>query len=215
MSKHGWWWVALLTVFLIGCSSDEKARLSNPNTPYLSGGGSSDGSDPISFWDGDGVQGSPSVVVNLPEQRAYFYKGDQLVGVSQISAGREGYNTPSGNYKIIQKDQNHASSLYGDYVDATGNVIKKDVDVTKDPKPPGAIFKGAPMPYFMRITGGVGMHQGYLPGYPASHGCIRIPGKMAVVFFNNVELGTPVQVVGAQATTTQTQATTTQAQVTN
>jgi L,D-transpeptidase catalytic domain len=215
MSKHGWWWVALLTVFLIGCSSDEKARLSNPNTPYLSGGGSSDGSDPISFWDGDGVQGPPSVVVNLPEQRAYFYKGDQLVGVSQISAGREGYNTPSGNYKIIQKDQNHASSLYGDYVDAAGNVIKKDVDVTKDPKPPGAIFKGAPMPYFMRITGGVGMHQGYLPGYPASHGCIRMPGKMAVVFFNNVELGTPVQVVGAQGTTTQAQATTTQAQVTN
>ena len=215
MSKHGWWWVALLTVFLIGCSSDEKARLSNPNTPYLSGGGSSDGSDPISFWDGDGVQGPASVVVNLPEQRAYFYKGDQLVGVSQISAGREGFNTPSGNYKIIQKDKDHASSLYGDYVDAAGNVIKKDVDVTKDPKPPGAIFKGAPMPYFMRITGGVGMHQGYLPGYPASHGCIRMPGKMAVVFFNNVDLGTPVQVVGTQGTTTQAQDTTTQAQVTN
>jgi lipoprotein-anchoring transpeptidase ErfK/SrfK len=200
MSKQGWWWASVLALFLIGCSSDEKARLSNPNTPYLAGGGSSDGSsgdgsDPISFWDGDGVQGQASVVVNLPEQRAYFYKGDQLVGVSQISAGREGYNTPSGNYKIIQKDQDHASTLYGDYVDATGNVIKKDVDVTKDPKPPGAIFKGAPMPYFMRITGGVGMHQGYLPGYPASHGCIRMPGKMAQVFFSNVDVGTPVTVV--------------------
>jgi lipoprotein-anchoring transpeptidase ErfK/SrfK len=199
MSKHGWWWVLLLTVFLMSCSSGEKARLSNPNTPYLAGGGSSDGSgdgsDPISFWDGDGVQGPASVVVNLPEQRAYFYKGDQLVGVSQISAGREGYNTPSGNYKIIQKDLDHASSLYGDYVDATGNVVQKDVDVTKDPKPTGALFKGAPMPYFMRITGGVGMHQGYLPGYPASHGCIRMPGKMAQVFFNNVDIGTPVTVV--------------------
>ena len=108
MSKHGWWWVLLLTVFLMSCSGGEKARLSNPNTPYLAGGGSSDGSgdgsDPISFWDGDGVQGPASVVVNLPEQRAYFYKGDQLVGVSQISAGREGHNTPSGNYKITQKE---------------------------------------------------------------------------------------------------------------
>jgi lipoprotein-anchoring transpeptidase ErfK/SrfK len=75
-----------------------------------------------------------------------------------------------------------------------GNVVKKDVELGKDPKPPGSMFKGAPMPYFMRITGGVGMHEGYLPGYPASHGCIRMPGKMAQIFFSNVELGTPVTV---------------------
>ncbi len=110
------------------------------------------------------------------------------------STGREGHDTPPGNYKIIQKDPNHASSLYGDYVDAAGNVVQKDVELGKDPKPPGAIFKGAPMPYFMRITGGVGMHEGYLPGYPASHGCIRMPGKMAQIFFSNVALGTPVAV---------------------
>jgi lipoprotein-anchoring transpeptidase ErfK/SrfK len=51
------------------------------------------------------------------------------------------------------------------------------------------------MPFFMRITGGVGMHEGYLPGYPASHGCIRMPGKMAAIFFSNVDLGTPVEIV--------------------
>jgi lipoprotein-anchoring transpeptidase ErfK/SrfK len=135
------------------------------------------------------------VTIFLNEQRAYFYKGDQLVGVSQVSAGREGHDTPAGTYKIIQKDPNHASSLYGDYADATGNVVKKDVELGKDPIPPGAHFVGAPMPYFMRITGGVGMHQGYLPGYPASHGCIRMPGKMAQIFYNNVDLGTPVTVV--------------------
>lgn len=190
--------VALAVALLAGCGESEKARLANPNTSYIpstDGGDSQTGIDSISYWDGDGVAGPPSVVIYLKEQRAYFYKADQLVGVSQVSAGREGHNTPIGNYKIMQKDHDHASNLYGDYVDPTGNVVQKDVDVGKDPKPPGAIFKGAPMPFFMRITGGVGMHQGYLPGYPASHGCIRMPGKMAEAFYNNVDVGTPVQIV--------------------
>ncbi len=187
-------------LFLASCNSGEKARLSNPNTPYLAGGGNTEtpgtsGYDPISYWDGDGVSGRPSVTIFLNEQRAYFYKDDQLVGVSQVSAGREGHDTPPGTYKIIQKDPNHASSLYGDYADAIGNVVQKDVELGKDPIPPGAHFVGAPMPYFMRITGGVGMHQGYLPGYPASHGCIRMPGKMAQIFYSNVDLGTPVTVM--------------------
>ena len=188
----------VLVGMLAGCQEGETSRLNNPNTPYLAGSNSASqgtsGYDPISYWDGDGVPGTPSVAIHLSEERAYFYKGGQLVGVSQLSTGREGHDTPPGNYKIIQKDPNHASSLYGDYVDATGNVVQKDVELGKDPKPPGAIFKGAPMPYFMRITGGVGMHEGYLPGYPASHGCIRMPGKMAQIFFNNVALGTPVSV---------------------
>ncbi len=198
----------LLAVFLAGCGDNEKAKLANPNTAYFASGnqnirpGSPDAQpangsafDPISYWDGDGVPGPPSVTVNLAEQRAYFYKGGELVAVSQISAGREGHDTPAGSYKIMQKDKDHASNLYGDYVDATGAVIQKDVEAGVTPKPPGAIFKGAPMPFFMRITGGVGMHEGYLPGYPASHGCIRMPGKMAETFFSNVEVGTPVTVV--------------------
>jgi lipoprotein-anchoring transpeptidase ErfK/SrfK len=183
---------------LAGCQDGETSRLNNPNTPYLAGSNSASqgtsGYDPISYWDGDGVPGTPSVAIHLSEERAYFYKGGQLVGVSQLSTGREGHDTPPGSYKIIQKDPNHASSLYGDYVDAAGNIVQKDVELGKDPKPPGAIFKGAPMPNFMRITGGVGMHEGYLPGYPASHGCIRMPGKMAQIFFNNVALGTPVTI---------------------
>jgi L,D-transpeptidase catalytic domain len=198
---------ALLAILLFsGCGGGQKGRLANPNTAYLpatsglSSGGyhtqpAGEGYDPISYWDGDGVPGTPSIVIYLNEQRAYFYKGQELVGVSQISAGREGYNTPSGNYKIIQKDQDHVSNLYGDYVDSVGNVVHKDVSVGKDPKPPGAVFRGAPMPFFMRITGGVGMHKGFLPGYPASHGCIRMPGKMAEIFFNSVQVGTPVTVV--------------------
>jgi lipoprotein-anchoring transpeptidase ErfK/SrfK len=131
-------------------------------------------------------------VINLTEQTASFYKGTKLVGVSAISSGREEFASPTGKFKIMEKDIDHASNLYGEYVDAAGVVIKKDVDVKKDPKPPGAIFKGAPMPYFMRVVGGVGMHQGFLPGVPDSHGCIRMPEFMAKIYFENVSKGTPV-----------------------
>jgi lipoprotein-anchoring transpeptidase ErfK/SrfK len=150
--------------------------------------------DNVSYWDGDGIGGKPSVKISLLEQRAYFYKSGLLVGVSQLSTGREGLNTPPGHFSITQKDVNHVSSRYGDYVDAGDNVVKPNVDVEKDPKPPGTHFKGAPMPYFMRIVDGVGMHAGYLPGYPASHGCIRMPEFMAQNFFKSVSTGTPVTI---------------------
>ena len=151
--------------------------------------------DNVSYWDGDSVAGAASVKISLGEQKAYFYKGGELIGISIISTGREGFGTPTGTYRFQQKDIDHKSSLYGDYVDRGGGVLRKDIDRTKDPKPPGAIFDGAKMPYFMRITGGVGMHEGFLPGYPASHGCIRMPGFMAEKFFAHVAVGTPVAIV--------------------
>jgi hypothetical protein len=169
-----------------------------PQVPYLGGtaGAVSTGApqDTVSYWDGDHIGGKPSVKISLGEQRAYFYKSGMLVGISQLSTGREGLNTPIGHFSIVQKDINHVSSLYGDYVDDAGNVVKANVDVNKDPKPPGTRFKGAPMPFFMRIHGGVGMHAGYLPGYPASHGCIRMPEFMAESFFKSVSTGTPVMI---------------------
>lgn len=149
-----------------------------------------------SWWNGDHLSGRPEMTINLSEQRIYYYKGGRLAGVSTISSGREGYDTPTGNFKIIQKNRDHRSSLYGDYVDSYGRPIQKEVDVRKDPKPPGARFDGAEMRYFMRVTGAVGMHEGYLPGFPASHGCIRLPPHMAHVFFRETPLGTPVKIVG-------------------
>jgi lipoprotein-anchoring transpeptidase ErfK/SrfK len=131
-------------------------------------------------------------VIRLSEQRAYFYKSGALVGVASISTGREGFGTPTGSFRIQQKDKDHASSAYGDYVDASGKVVMRDIDRKKDPMPPGARFDGAKMPFFMRINGGVGMHEGFLPGEPASHGCIRMTRAMAQAFFRNVEVGTPV-----------------------
>ena len=186
--------------FLAGCADDPRF---DQRTTYLGdriGGmitGRQDrepGFDNVSYWDGDHVSGAPKVIIRLGEQRAYFYKGGTLVGISTISSGREGLGTVTGNFHIIQKDKDHVSSRFGDYIDRNGNIIQKEIDTQKDPKPPGAIYDGAKMPYFMRIVGGTGMHEGFLPGYPASHGCIRMPGFMAEAFFRNVSVGTPVTI---------------------
>lgn len=151
--------------------------------------------DDVSYWDGDGAHGTPSIRIDLGEQRAYFHKGGELVGISTLSTGREGYSSPTGRYRILDKNIDHVSSIYGDYVDAvTGEPVKKDVDRRKDRMPSGTRYDGARMPYFMRFTGGIGMHEGFLPGYAASHGCIRMPGFMAERFFANVSIGTPVTV---------------------
>ena len=193
--------IASALAALTGCATHDP-RLTSSTTQYLAPGGqvvqkkSGGIVDTVSYWDGDGVSGSPSVTIDLREQQARFYKDGRLVGVSLISSGREGYSTPTGNFTIIQKSKDHVSNLYGDYVDGSGNVMVANVGVKRDPKPAGASFRGAPMPYFMRITpGGVGMHAGFLPGFPASHGCIRMPERMAEIFFANVSHGTPVRVV--------------------
>jgi hypothetical protein len=187
----------LIVLFLTGCATkDPRVSL---DTDYIGNNRSAIAPslppfDTVSYWDGDGAAGQPKITIRLGEQRAYFHKGGQLVGVATISTGREGFGTPSGTYKLIQKNKDHVSNLYGDYVDAAGNVVVRDVDITKDRKPPGTYFRGAPMPYFMRFVGGYGMHAGFLPGYPASHGCIRMPEYMAQNFFQSAPLGTPVTI---------------------
>lgn len=130
-------------------------------------------------WHGDSMAGAPRMEIRLGEQKIYFYKAGRLAGISPISSGREGMATRAGNFAVIEKDIDHVSSLFGDYVSRDGTVLKREIDVRKDPRPPGALFDAAIVPYFMRITGAIGMHEGYLPGYPASHGCIRLPHHMA------------------------------------
>lgn len=148
-----------------------------------------------SFWYADQMAGKPAIEIRLGEQMVYLYKGGQLAGGSPISSGKEGYGTRPGRYRIIEKDIDHKSSIYGDYEDMYGHVIMTNIDNRIDRRPPGTRFEGAKMYYFMRIYGGVGMHQGYLPGYAASHGCIRLPGHMAEKFFRATPAGTPVTIV--------------------
>lgn len=183
------------TFFIAACEEDPRFSTQTQYLGGIYGNAPTVGApeDTVSYWDGDNLGGKPSVKISLAEQRAYFYKGGLLVGVSQLSTGREGKNTPTGHFSIINKDRNHISSMYGDFVDSQGNVVQPNVAVS-DPKPPGAHFKGAPMPYYMQIAPGFGLHAGYLPGYPASHGCIRMPEFMAENFFKSVSTGTPVTI---------------------
>src|SRR6266508_2005237 len=112
------------------------------------------------------------VVVSLPKQRAYLMIGEQIVIDSPISSGKRGHSSPSGHFSVLEKDPNHHSSLYGNFVDSSGRIIRAGVSARIDSAPSGTRFEGAPMKWFMRLTGdGVGMHIGILPGYPVSHGC--------------------------------------------
>lgn len=144
------------------------------------------------YWNGDGVSGPPKIVVNLNDQRAYFYKGKTVIGESNISTGRKGYETPPGKYRVIQKDEYHVSNLYGDFVGEDGEIVQANVSSRKDQPPAGTQFVGANMPFFLRFTRGYGMHAGFVPRFRASHGCIRMPAKMAEHFFDAAELDTPV-----------------------
>jgi hypothetical protein len=147
------------------------------------------------YWRGDGVSGSPSITISLGAQKAFFYKGGKLVGETPISSGNAANPTPRGSFTVIQKSKNHRSNLYGNYVDANGYTVVENIDVIRDRRPPGARFEGARMPYFLRFHNGVGMHAGFLPGFPDSHGCVRLPDNMARNFYENAPHGTPVRVV--------------------
>ena len=135
------------------------------------------------------------IEVRIGEQKVYVYQDDHVAGISPITTGKDGHNTPTGHYAILQKDIDHKSNLYGWFVDKNGYVVDDDAHAGQDP-PAGAAFDAADMPYYMRIReDGTGLHAGYLPGYRASHGCIRLPHAFAELLFSNVSEGTPVDVV--------------------
>jgi hypothetical protein len=121
-------------------------------------------------------QAAPSgpllMVVSLPEQRAYLYRNGVRIAVSTVSTGKAGKETPPGIFTVLQKHKEHYSSLYDD----------------------------APMPFMQRLTwGGVALHAGRLPGYPASHGCIRLPLEFARRLYDVTQLGMTVIVSDGRA----------------
>jgi hypothetical protein len=150
---------------------------------------------PIFFCAAVSLHAQTSVEIDLEEQRAYLLQNGRPVLASPISSGRYGHLTKGGSFKILEKERTHYSSMYGKIVDARGNTIVADADADM-PVPPDGKFIPAPMHYFMRFCGADGMHAGYLPGYPASHGCVRMPEQYAIAFFNSVSVGTPVTVFG-------------------
>jgi lipoprotein-anchoring transpeptidase ErfK/SrfK len=135
------------------------------------------------------------IIVSLPKQRAYLMLADQVVIDSPISSGKRGHGSPTGHLRVLEKDPNHHSSLYGDFVDSSGRIVRAGVSARIDSAPSGTHFAGSPMKWFLRLTeDGVGMHIGILPGYPASHGCIRMPSDGAKLFYDHVRVGTTVDV---------------------
>ena len=137
-----------------------------------------------------------SIYISLDKQRAYLKVGDEIGIDTPISTGKRAGMTPKGSFTILEKDNDHRSSIYGDFVSRkTGSVVRSGVSTKIDSAPSGTVFRGAPMNWFMRMSWqGVGMHTGHLPGYPASHGCVRMPDEIAKMIYDRVKLGTPVVV---------------------
>lgn len=148
-------------------------------------------------WNAQGRKIS-RILVDTNQQRATFYSGDEEVGWSTIASGLPKYATPVGEFAVTEKVANKRSNLYGKIMKG-GRVIHSNARVGRESVPAGARFEGAHMPYFLRLTSdGIGLHAGPIPrpGQPASHGCIRVPSKLAPVLFEHVSHGTQVKIVG-------------------
>jgi len=121
-------------------------------------------------WDASlAPDGRVNMVVDLHEQRAWVYRGGVLIGISTIASGKPGYETPDGVFKVLEKEKDHHSNKYDD----------------------------APMPYMERLTwSGLALHGGHPRGYPASHGCIRLPMGFAASLFKEHTRGMKVVITG-------------------
>ena len=139
--------------------------------------------------------GRAAIVVSLSRQEATLLRGGQVVTRTRVSTGREGYGTPIGKFRVMSKDADHRSSIYGDYVNHDGDIVRANVDVRKTPRPRGSHYLGAPMPYYLQFKPGYGLHAGHLPGRPASHGCVRLSYWKARQFYSASRIGTPVTIL--------------------
>ena len=121
-------------------------------------------------WGGNLAPKGPVLVyVDLGRQQAHVYRNGIRIGVSTISSGKPGHETPNGVFTILQKARVHHSSTYDN----------------------------APMPNMQRLTWkGVALHAGNLPGYPASHGCVRLPHAFSEILFNTTDMGGTVVIAG-------------------
>ncbi len=138
--------------------------------------------------------------INVDEQKAYLYNGEEQLGWTYVATGITSFPTPTGEFKVLEKISDKVSNLYGKGYDAEGKLVNSDFKQGRDLLPPGGRFEAAKMTYFMRLTGdGVGMHIGPIPrpGKRASHGCIRLPSKFAGTMFKHTAIGTPVKIEGS------------------
>ncbi len=155
-------------------------------------------SSPLYEWKGDG-RSVTRIVIDTNEQKARFYEGEEELGWATVATGVSKYPTPTGKFQVMEKIENKRSNLYGKVYGKGNKVIRSSVKVGRDNIPAGGRFEGARMPYWMRLTyDGIGLHAGAIPrpGSPASHGCIRMPSKIAPTVFKHVTQSTSVEIVG-------------------
>jgi len=124
------------------------------------------------WWPQAAPSGPTVMMINRATQRAVLYRNGVPIGISTVSTGREGHRTPTGVFTVLEKQVTHFSSIYD----------------------------SAPMPFMQRLTwGGVALHAGHLPGYPASHGCIRLPAGFARLIYAETRLGMTVVITDSDA----------------
>jgi lipoprotein-anchoring transpeptidase ErfK/SrfK len=136
-----------------------------------------------------------SIEIDLQQQTAYLIRNGRVALSTPICSGRPGHLTEKGSFSVLEKERYHYSSIYGRIEDRYGRTILADADADMR-VPRGCRFMPGSMHYFIRFNGATGMHAGILPGYPASHGCVRLPKENAIAFFNAVDVGAPVTVFG-------------------
>ncbi len=135
------------------------------------------------------------IVVHLATQRLVLMMGDKVCLDTPISSGKRGAPTPPGTFAVLEKIKSHQASIYGSFVDKRGRTVRSGISMKLDAAPSGTHYVADPMPYFCRFTEtGFGIHTGMLPGYPASHGSIRVPEDAARFIFEKVRVGTPVEI---------------------
>ena len=132
------------------------------------------------------------VEVLLSEQRGRLYINDRIAMDFPVCSGRVGgYETPTGTFRITQKELEHRSSLYGSFVGAGDAVVRADAK-SSDKAPTGARFKGALMPYWMRFNGAIGLHVGNVYRSGESHGCVRVPVEACRILYDKLAVGSVV-----------------------
>lgn len=187
-----------LAVLLSSCSSNlsYNSALRQTSPPISTKAAPNEAN--YSYWSDPQPEAPLHVRLDLSDQTASFYRAGIKVGQSRVATGKAGHSTPTGSFTILEKVANKRSNLYGRIFDAQGNVVVSDADTRIHRVPSGGRYIGAPMPYWMRLTGhGVGMHVGAIPnpGHPASHGCVRMPAEMARTLFAKAPVGTKVTIV--------------------
>jgi len=135
------------------------------------------------------------LVVNLATQRVVMLVADEMCIDAPISSGKRCAPTPTGTFTVLEKLKKHESATYGSFVDKLGRTVRSGVSMKIDAAPAGTHYVATPMLFFCRFTEtGFGIHGGVLPGYPATHGSIRVADDVARQIYERLRVGSVIEI---------------------